>query len=67
MLNNKTGEVLVYVGNSGSQFSQTPYVDLVQAARQIGSTIKPFLYATAFEIEPKYKTSWYEIEAAIKR
>lgn len=60
VLNNKTGEVLTYVGNSGPQFSQAPYVDLVQAPRQIGSTIKPFLYATAFEKNLMTLGSWIE-------
>lgn len=45
---NMTGEVLAYVGNTGGD-SSAPYVDGVLAKRQAGSTLKPFLYATAFE------------------
>jgi len=39
-----SGEVLAYVGNGGGS-----YVDGVQALRQAGSTLKPFLYAMAIE------------------
>lgn len=60
VLNNKTGEVAAYVGGSGAGLSQTPYVDMVQAPRQIGSTIKPFLYATAFEKNLMTLGSWIE-------
>ncbi len=45
---NKTGEVLAYVGNIGDQ-SSAKYVDGIQAARQAGSTLKPFVYALALE------------------
>ncbi len=48
VVDNKTGEVLAYVGNIGVQ-SSAKHVDGVQAARQAGSTLKPFLYALAFE------------------
>jgi penicillin-binding protein 1C len=45
---NASGEVLAYVGNSGSSAS-APFVDGVRAARQAGSTLKPFLYELAIE------------------
>lgn len=45
---NRTGQVLAYVGNSGAG-SAAPHVDGVRARRQAGSTLKPFLYALAFE------------------
>jgi len=45
---NVSGEVLAYVGNSGSSAS-APFVDGVRAARQAGSTLKPFLYELAIE------------------
>jgi penicillin-binding protein 1C len=45
---NQTGQVLAYVGSSGP-LSTAPYVDGVRAYRQAGSTLKPFLYALAFE------------------
>ncbi len=47
VLDNQSGEVLAYVGNSGSEESY--YVDGVQSMRQAGSTLKPFLYALAFQ------------------
>jgi penicillin-binding protein 1C len=45
---NRTGEVLAYVGGSGS-LSASPQVDMARALRQAGSTLKPFLFALAFE------------------
>lgn len=48
VVNNKTGEVLAYIGGSG-EFSSAPYVDGIRAKRQAGSTLKPFLYALAFD------------------
>jgi penicillin-binding protein 1C len=45
---NRTGEVLAYVGNTGDQAS-AKYVDGVEALRQAGSTLKPFVYAAALE------------------
>lgn len=48
VLDNFTGEVLAWVGSSGD-FSQARQVDGVTSLRQAGSTLKPFLYALAFE------------------
>ncbi len=48
VLDNQTGQVLAWVGSSGS-LSQAPEVDSVTALRQAGSTLKPFLYAAAIE------------------
>ena len=48
VVDNASGEVLAYVGNSGAG-SSARYVDGVQAARQAGSTLKPFLYGLAIE------------------
>jgi penicillin-binding protein 1C len=45
---NKTGAVLAYVGSSGD-LASARYVDGARAPRQPGSTLKPFLYALAFE------------------
>ncbi|HEU4851854.1 MAG TPA: penicillin-binding protein 1C [Telluria sp.] len=44
VLDNASGDVLAYVGNAGAV-----EVDGVAAPRQAGSTLKPFLYALAFE------------------
>ncbi len=48
VVDNARGEVLAYVGNGG-EVSSARYVDGVQAFRQAGSTLKPFLYGLAFE------------------
>ncbi len=45
---NRSGDVLAYVGNLG-EYASARFVDGVQARRQAGSTLKPFLYAAAFE------------------
>lgn len=45
---NATGDVLAYVGSSGS-LSPARHVDGVRALRQAGSTLKPFLYAIAVD------------------
>src|SRR5690606_33521252 len=40
------GEVLAYVGNISSDDADAePFVDMIQALRSPGSTLKPFLYA----------------------
>ncbi len=48
VLDNETGEVLAWVGSSGT-LSRAHEVDGVMAPRQAGSTLKPFLYALAIE------------------
>ena len=45
---NASGEVLAYVASSGD-LSHAPQVDGIQARRQAGSTLKPFLYARALD------------------
>jgi penicillin-binding protein 1C len=45
---NASGDVLAWVGSSGAR-SASPRVDFVRARRQAGSTLKPFVYALAFE------------------
>lgn len=47
---NRTGEILAYVGSSGD-LSAAPSVDHARALRQAGSTLKPFLYGQALEQE----------------
>lgn len=49
VMENKTGEVLAYISRSGEP-SLTRFVDGVQAKRQAGSILKPFLYAQAFDL-----------------
>ena len=48
VVDNRTGEVLAYVGNAGER-SSARFVDGVSAPRQAGSTLKPFLYELAIE------------------
>ena len=45
---NATGDVLAYVAASGD-LSSARHVDGIQARRQAGSTLKPFLYARALD------------------
>ena len=46
-IENRTGEVLAMVG--GLRFDQSKFNRAVQAARQLGSTFKPFVYTTAID------------------
>jgi penicillin-binding protein 1C len=48
VVDNPSGEVLAYVGSAGD-LSSAPQVDGIQALRQAGSILKPFLYGLAFE------------------
>jgi penicillin-binding protein 1C len=48
VLDNRSGDVLAYVGGVGGG-STAAAVDGASAYRQAGSTLKPFLYATAIE------------------
>jgi penicillin-binding protein 1C len=48
VLDNRSGEVLAYVGSSG-ELSSASAVDGVSAPRQPGSTLKPFLYGLAID------------------
>jgi penicillin-binding protein 1C len=49
VVDNASGDVLAYVGGRGTRASAR-HVDGVRARRQAGSTLKPFLYATALEM-----------------
>jgi penicillin-binding protein 1C len=48
VLDNRTGNVLAYVGSSGA-LSSASAVDGVSAPRQPGSTLKPFLFGLAID------------------
>lgn len=48
VMDKQTGEILAYVGSSDA-LSQASQVDHARAMRQAGSTLKPFLFAQAFE------------------
>lgn len=49
VIDNATGEVIAWVGSSGSDISSADEIDAITAMRQPGSTLKPFLYALAIE------------------
>lgn len=47
---NKTGAVVAYVGSAGfNEDRRAGQVDMVRAVRSPGSTLKPFIYALAFD------------------
>ena len=48
VVENRTGEVLAYVAGTGD-LSSARYVDGIQARRQTGSLLKPFLYGMALD------------------
>jgi penicillin-binding protein 1C len=48
VVENRSGEVLAYVAGSG-ELSSARYLDSIQARRQTGSALKPFLYGMALE------------------
>ncbi len=49
VLETKTGRVLAYAANAGAGVASAPQTDGIQMRRQAGSTIKPFVFATAFD------------------
>lgn len=49
VIENRTGRVLAYLGAVSS--SESPHVDGVQAYRQAGSSLKPFLYGKAIDMK----------------
>jgi penicillin-binding protein 1C len=49
VVENKTRKVVAYVGNTSNNKSPFRFVDMVQAKRSAGSTLKPFLYAAALQ------------------
>lgn len=48
VIDNPTGQVLAYVASSGT-LSKSQFVDGIQAKRQAGSTLKPFLFELGIE------------------
>ena len=48
VVDNRSGDVLAYVGGIGEE-SSAPHVDGIRAKRQAGSSMKPFLYADVIE------------------
>ena len=50
VLETKTGKPVAYIGNGGPDSTSGPQIDGVNMRRQAGSTLKPFVYATAFDM-----------------
>lgn len=49
VMDNRTGDVLAWVGSPDFFADSTGQVDMVRSRRQPGSTLKPFLYGLAFD------------------
>jgi penicillin-binding protein 1C len=49
VLDNRSGEILAWVGSPDFWADTAGQVDMVSSARQPGSALKPFLYALAFD------------------
>jgi penicillin-binding protein 1C len=50
VLDTRTGAILAYVGNAGPSLASSPQVDGASMHRQAGSSLKPFVYATAYDM-----------------
>lgn len=51
VMRTSTGDILAYVGNGGPGFTSATQIDGVRMRRQAGSTLKPFVYGTAFDLD----------------
>lgn len=49
ILDSQSGRVIAYVANAGTGVASANQIDGIQARRQAGSTMKPFVYAAAFD------------------
>lgn len=49
VLESQSGRVVAYAANAGAGIASAEQIDGIQTRRQAGSTIKPFVYGTAFE------------------
>jgi penicillin-binding protein 1C len=49
ILETQSGRVAGYAANAGAGLTSAEQIDGIQTRRQAGSTIKPFVYATAFD------------------
>jgi len=49
VIESQSGRVVAYVANAGAGVASAEQIDGIQTKRQAGSTIKPFIYATAFD------------------
>jgi penicillin-binding protein 1C len=60
ILETQTGRVVAYAANAGAGVASADQIDGIQTRRQAGSTIKPFVYATAFDWQLLNSTSLLE-------
>lgn len=49
ILETQTGRIIAYAANAGAGVASAEQIDGIQTRRQAGSTIKPFVYASAFD------------------
>jgi penicillin-binding protein 1C len=49
VMETQTGRITAYIANAGAGFASAEQIDGIQTRRQAGSTMKPFVYATAFD------------------
>lgn len=49
VMETQTGRIMAYVANAGTGVASAEQIDGIQTRRQAGSTMKPFVYATAFD------------------
>ena len=49
IIETQSGRVVAYIANGGAGMASSEQIDGIQTRRQAGSTIKPFVYATAFD------------------
>jgi penicillin-binding protein 1C len=59
-IDNRTGEIIAYIGGAGEDFTSARYVDGANSYRQVGSTLKPFLYARALDRKLITEASWID-------
>lgn len=50
VLETQSGRVVAYAANAGAGVASAVQIDGIETRRQAGSTIKPFVYATAFDM-----------------
>lgn len=49
VMETQTGRIMAYVANAGTGVASAVQIDGIQTRRQAGSTMKPFVFATAFD------------------
>lgn len=64
ILETKSGRVVAYAANAGAGLASAEQIDGIQMRRQAGSTLKPFVFATAFDLQLIKPNSLIEDSAA---